>query len=126
MSTNPSLPASTGKIETIAWVAMRISGIALVLLLFGHVLIQDVLVGVQRIDIDYVAGRWASPFWRIYDFLLLALAFTHGMNGLRRVLNDYIHPPRSRRLLNGLLLGFWLVVTLIGGIAIIGGVRSVP
>ena len=126
MSTNPSLPGSTGKIETIAWVAMRISGIVLVLLLFGHVLIQDVLVGVQRIDIDYVAGRWASPFWRIYDFLLLALAFAHGMNGLRRVLNDYIHPPRSRRLLNGLLLGFWLVVTLIGGIAIIGGVRSVP
>jgi succinate dehydrogenase / fumarate reductase membrane anchor subunit len=126
MNTNPSLPGSTGKIETIAWVAMRISGIALVLLLFGHVLIQDVLVGVQRIDIDYVAGRWASPFWRIYDFLLLALAFTHGMYGLRRVLNDYIHPPRSRRLLNGLLLGFWLVVTLIGGIAIIGGVRSVP
>jgi succinate dehydrogenase / fumarate reductase membrane anchor subunit len=69
---------------------MRYSGLLLIPLAWGHVLIQDVLVGVHRIDLDYVAMRWAMLGWRVFDFLLLAFAFAHGMNGLRQVLNDYI------------------------------------
>jgi succinate dehydrogenase / fumarate reductase membrane anchor subunit len=83
-----------------------------------------VLVGVHRIDLDYVAMRWASLAWRVYDFLLLALAFAHGVNGLRQVLADYIHDEVMRRKIAWGLFVFWLALSLIGATAIIGGVRS--
>jgi succinate dehydrogenase / fumarate reductase membrane anchor subunit len=102
---------------------MRYSGLLLIPLAWGHVLIQDVLVGVHRIDLDYVAMRWASLGWRAYDFALLAFAFAHGVNGLRQVLNDYITSEKARRRLAWFLLAFWLLLSLIGAVAIVGGVR---
>ena len=110
-------------LESVAWKWMRYSGLLLIPLAWGHVLIQDVLVGVHRIDLDYVAMRWASLGWRAYDFALLAFAFAHGVNGLRQVLNDYITSEKTRRWLAWLLLAFWLVLSLIGAAAIVGGVR---
>lgn len=108
--------------ESRAWMFMRYSGILLIPLVWGHVLLQDIIVGVHKIDLDYVALRWASVGWRIYDTLLLAFAFAHGANGLRQVLNDFIHSDQGRKLVNWGLFLFWLIITAIGGIALIGGV----
>lgn len=110
--------------ETTAWLFMRYSGILLLPLVWIHVLIQDVLVGVHAIDLDYVALRWATLGWRIYDIALLAFAFAHGMNGLRNVLNDYVRGHRTRRALDWILLLGWLVISAIGAVAIVGGVRA--
>lgn len=110
--------------ESIAWRWMRYSGLLLIPLAWGHVLIQDVLVGVHKIDLDYVAFRWASTGWRVYDFLLLAFAFAHGVNGLRQVLNDYIRKDRTRVITTWLLFLFWLTLSAIGAVAIIGGVST--
>lgn len=109
--------------EGLAWKWMRYSGLLLIPLAWGHVLIQDVLVGVHQIDLDYVALRWATLGWRVYDFLLLAFAFAHGVNGLRQVLNDFIKNKGTMRLVSWLLLVFWLVLSLIGAMAIVGGVQ---
>ncbi len=115
--------AVPGSFESIAWKWMRYSGLLLIPLAWGHVLIQDVLVGVHSIDLDYVALRWASLGWRVYDFLLLAFAFAHGVNGLRQVVNDYIRKDSTRRIVTWMLFGVWLILSLIGAIAIVGGVR---
>lgn len=112
--------------ESAAWKWMRYSGFLLIPLVWGHVLLQDIIVGVHKIDLDYVALRWASVGWRIYDTLLLGFAFAHGTNGIRQVLNDFIHKPEKRRLLNWGLFIFWITITAIGGIALIGGVRPIP
>ena len=117
-------PKVTINYETLAWKWMRYSGLLLIPLAWGHVLIQDVLVGVHQIDIDYVAMRWAMLGWRVYDFLLLAFAFAHGVNGLRQVIRDYVHKEQTMRAISWLLLGFWLIISAIGAIAIIGGVRQ--
>lgn len=109
--------------EALAWLFMRYSGILLIPLVWVHVLIQDVLVGVHAIDLDYVAMRWATLGWRVYDIALLAFTFAHGMNGLRNVLNDYARGPGLRRALDVALLLGWLVISAIGAVAIIGGVR---
>ena len=45
--------------------------------------------GVYRIDFNYVAQRWASPFWQFWDLALLWLAQLHGGNGLRTIIDDY-------------------------------------
>ncbi len=106
-------------LETVAWRWMRYSGVLLIPLAWGHVLLQDVLVGVHAIDIDYVVMRWASLGWQVYDILLLAFAFAHGMNGLRQVLYDFIHSPGGRRTVNWIVLIVWAIVSAIGAVAII-------
>ena len=122
--TNPSraarpLPEASGR-ERFWWYFMRLSGLALVLLLLGHMFIMHVLVELTGGEIDFavVQSRWGTPFWRIYDLLLLVLAFVHGINGARIVISDYVSNPTGRRLLIGLfaVLGtIWIVL----GIAII-------
>jgi succinate dehydrogenase / fumarate reductase membrane anchor subunit len=110
--------------EITAWKWMRYSGLLLIPLAWFHVAIQDVIVGVHRIDLDYVQMRWASVAWRTYDFALLAFAFAHGVNGLRQVLFDYVRGEQNRRRLSWALLIFWFILSLIGAAALIGGVRS--
>jgi succinate dehydrogenase / fumarate reductase membrane anchor subunit len=123
---NPRAPVRVRKnYETIAWRWMRLSGFLLIFLAFGHIILQDVIVGVHKMDLDYVALRWASVGWRIYDALLLGFAFAHGVNGVRQVMMDTIVNPKARSILNWGLLLFWLVVTGIGAVALIGGVRTV-
>ena len=99
---------------------MRLSGLALVFLALGHMFIMHVLVELTggEIDFAFVQSRWGTPFWRIYDLLLLLLAFVHGANGARVVIGDYVANRTARSLLIGFLLvvsGIWLVL----GIAII-------
>jgi succinate dehydrogenase / fumarate reductase membrane anchor subunit len=111
-----------GRWENRIWMLMRLSGLLLIPLVWIHVLIQDILTGVQGINLDYISLRWASLGWRIYDGALLSFAFAHGINGLRQVLEDYVHKERTRRGLRIALFAGWLAVTALGGIALIGGV----
>ena len=116
--------ATPRNFETIAWLFMRYSAILLIPLAFGHIILQDVIVGVHSIDLNYVDMRWSLVAWRIYDAALLAFAFAHGMNGLRQVLMDYIRNERLFRLVSWGLLILWLAITVVGSIALIGGVRN--
>lgn len=110
--------------ENIAWRWMRYSGVLLIPLVWIHILLQDVIVGVHRIDLDYVAARLAMTGWKIYDIALLAFAFAHGMNGFRQVLFEYIQKPGVRRFLSWALLAGWFVISAIGAIAITMGART--
>jgi succinate dehydrogenase / fumarate reductase membrane anchor subunit len=117
--TNPSRaarpkPEGSGS-ERLWWYFMRISGLLLVLLALGHMFIMHVLVELtgNEIDFAFVQSRWGTPFWRIYDFALLVLAFVHGANGARIVIADYVANRTLRGLLVGLLIGLagiWLVL----------------
>ena len=102
---------------------MRYSAFLLIPLAWGHVLIQDILVGGHGIDLDYVALRWSMIGWRIYDFCLLSFAFAHGINGLRQVLFDYIQSAeKSGTWVAWGYSAFWLLISAVGAVAIIGGV----
>ena len=50
-------------------------------------------------------SRWGTPFWRIYDLLLLVLAFVHGANGARVVIGDYVANRTARSLIIGIAAG---------------------
>jgi succinate dehydrogenase membrane anchor subunit len=110
--------------ESTAWKWMRYSAILLIPLAWIHVALQDVIVGVHQINLSYVAARWALLGWRVYDFFLLAFAFAHGVNGLRQVLRDYVKSETAMNRISWILLIFWAVISLIGVVAVIGGVRS--
>jgi succinate dehydrogenase / fumarate reductase, membrane anchor subunit len=121
---NPSraarpLPEASGR-ERFWWYFMRLSGLALVFLALGHMLIMHVLVELTggEINFAFVQSRWGTPFWRIYDFLLLVLAFVHGANGTRVVIGDWIANRTARSLLIGILL-FVSALWLLLGMAVI-------
>lgn len=110
--------------ETWMWLFMRWSAILLIPLVWIHVLLNDVLFGVHRIDLGYVELRWALIGWRVFAFGLLAFTFAHGMNGLRTVMQDYVHSTHWRRRFNRIIFGMWVVWTVVGTVAIVGGVRT--
>lgn len=105
--------------ELYAWLFMRVSGLLLVVLVLGHLLIMNILDGgVQRINFGFVAGRWASPFWQVWDLLMLWLAQLHGANGLRTVINDYTRKDTTRLLLKVALYTASTLVIALGTLVI--------
>ncbi|MCJ7621919.1 MAG: hypothetical protein MUO76_00320 [Anaerolineaceae bacterium] len=125
-STTPSRHVKVARgFDQTAWKWMRYSGLLIIPLAFFHIVLQDVIVGVHAIDLDYVAKRLSMLGWRIYDAFLLIFAFGHGVNGLRQILMDFVHEPRRQRLINILLLIFWATISMLGAVALIAGVRSV-
>ncbi len=106
---------SSSPVEKFWWSFMRVSGIAIVPLVFGHLAIMHVVQGVFDITaaqnvtgtlavngeiggvpsaVEFVYHRWSYAaggvfIWRIYDLFLLVLVVLHGFNGLRYVLTDY-------------------------------------
>lgn len=102
-----------GGFELWSWLFMRVSGVVLLVLAVGHVLIMHVLdEGVSRVDFGFVQARWQSPFWRAWDWALLVLALIHGINGLRVIVQDYVRWPGARLAVNMLfsVVGFGLFV----------------
>jgi len=105
--------------EMYAWIFMRMSGLLLIVLVLGHLLIMNVLDGgVQRIGFGFVAGRWASPFWRTWDLMQLWLAELHGINGLRTIINDYAERDGTRFWLKMLLYTSSFLVLVLGTLVI--------
>jgi succinate dehydrogenase / fumarate reductase membrane anchor subunit len=101
------------------WMFMRVSGIVLLFLAVGHVLIMHVFdEGVDRVNFAFVALRWQRPFWRTWDWLMLSLALIHGINGLRVISLDYIRRPGIRIAVNGFFAILGVAIFALGSIVV--------
>jgi len=70
--------------EMYSWLFMRLSGAVLVVLVIGHLFVNLMVGdGISALDFGFVAGKWASPFWQVWDLAMLWLAMIHGSNGVR-------------------------------------------
>jgi succinate dehydrogenase / fumarate reductase membrane anchor subunit len=108
-----------GGFELWAWLFMRISGLLLLLLAVGHVLIMHVAdEGVDRVDFAFIATRWGSPFWRVWDWALLVLALIHGINGLRVIVLDYVRPVGLRFAINMLFYVTGFILFILGTVIV--------
>ena len=93
--------------EKYGWMYMRLSGVVLVILIFGHLFINLWAgEGIKAINFAFVAGKYATPFWRVWDGLMLWLALIHGTNGMRTIVNDYVERKALRR---ALVIALWAV-----------------
>jgi succinate dehydrogenase / fumarate reductase membrane anchor subunit len=75
---------------------------------------MHVILGVDAIDFAIIAQRWESPFWRLYDLFLLIFAWLHCTNGVRVVLDDYVHPQGWRTLAKSALYLTSFVIIVLG------------
>ncbi|MDO8586493.1 MAG: succinate dehydrogenase, hydrophobic membrane anchor protein [Armatimonadota bacterium] len=111
-------PASGG-FELYAWFFMRVSGILLILLALGHFGYMHLLNGVEKIDYEFVARQYRTPFWKTYDLLLLSLALVHGANGARTLIDDYIHARGWRALFLAALYTASFFFLVVGALVIV-------
>jgi succinate dehydrogenase / fumarate reductase cytochrome b subunit len=150
---NDSTPAvsaknSGSKIERFWWSFMRVSGLLIVPLVFGHLAMLHIVQGVFDITLaghtvvgtglinesgtatEFVAHRWGTltntvTIWRVYDIALLALVTLHGFNGLRYVLTDYtMESPLLRRAMVYLTIIGGVVLLGVGGAALLGSIDN--
>jgi succinate dehydrogenase hydrophobic anchor subunit len=63
--------------------------------------IPDVLVG------------WSNGFWQIMQITILFFVGTHGMNGIRVVLEDYITKPFWKGLVRFVIFALWAIMLLL-------------
>jgi succinate dehydrogenase hydrophobic anchor subunit len=89
--------ATRSNYELYGWVFMRLSGVLLLVLVFGHLFVNLVTgQGIKGVDFAFVAGKWSNPFWQVWDLAMLWLAMLHGTNGVRTIINDYADRDTTR------------------------------
>ncbi|MBI1281989.1 MAG: succinate dehydrogenase, cytochrome b556 subunit [Anaerolineaceae bacterium] len=135
-------------IERFWWRFMRVSGIIIIPLVFGHLAMMHIIQGVFDItaaghtvvgttvanasgtSVEFVADRWGFllagvAVWRVYDFALIALVVVHGFNGLRLVLTDYtsFSPFLKRASVYLCVIGAVILLTL-GCLALLSTIDS--
>lgn len=109
------------RFETVVWYGMRLSGLALFVLVLTHYLILHVLYDPADQTASWIAEvRWSSTFWRVFDWSMLMLVLFHAFMGMRVVIGDLVGGRPAAVLRYGLyglalflfLIGTYVVVTL--------------
>lgn len=119
--------------EYLMWIFTRISGLSLILLALiglagafwmGARTQMDVgalmrwtffpnTYHVVNSDIPDIDLGWASAYWQIMQMLIVFFAATHGVNGLRMVIEDFTRPSWLQILVRGLLFLFWIFALIV-------------
>lgn len=129
MTTHGALSRSRSRFELYMWFFTRVSGL-LMLLLGAYSISYANLIGGRGLMDAGAQTRWAffpisfhvssskveltpnfqNAFWQFYSLLLFIFAATHGANGIRVILMDYVRRPVLLAWLNALLFILWLSV----------------
>jgi succinate dehydrogenase / fumarate reductase, membrane anchor subunit len=98
---------------------MRVSGIALLFLALGHLVIMHLVNNVEIIFYRFVAMRYATPFWKTYDLAMLWLGLVHSLNGARTIIDDYVLKSGWRIAASACLASVGLVFLALGSLVIL-------
>lgn len=119
--------------EYVMWIFTRISGIALFVLAAIGIISAFVLGARTQVDLptlmrwtffpnpnhvinsnipDVTLG-WANGFWQVMQILIVFFGATHGFNGLRVVIEDFVGHSIVRPFLRGLIFLLWIFSLII-------------
>jgi succinate dehydrogenase / fumarate reductase membrane anchor subunit len=116
-----------GLFELYAWFFMRVSGVILLATTVFHLMYMHFVIpgGVTGIDQALIIARWSDPvwgvFWRTFDLLLLIFGLSHGSNGIRGLLNDYVRDEGRRIVAKTVLAIAYFVLLMMGMVIIFSG-----
>ena len=105
--------------ELWSWYYFRISGVLLLFLALGHVYVMHIATPIEQVNYAFVATRYARPFWRTYDLILLLLAMSHGVNGAGIIIHDYVRARSLRIFAFSMLYSAALIFTVLGALVIL-------
>lgn len=112
-------PRPVGGLELYTWFFMRISGVLLLVLALGHLAVMHLINSVDVVNYDFVARRYATPFWRTYDLTMLWLALLHGLNGMRILVDDYVTAKGWRVFSLSILYTIGFIFLIMGSLIIL-------
>jgi succinate dehydrogenase hydrophobic anchor subunit len=100
--------------ESWSMLATYITAILLVFVLTLHLLLESPLTGKSLDDtLTFGAATNNMVYYQVVFGLLLFAAIIHGLNGIRAIAVEWLHPKRFRLLLNLIivaLMAFFLAV----------------
>ena len=120
--------------EYILWIFTRLSGLALVILSITGV-IGAMILGARKeldlpallrwsyfpnpnhvinSDIPELAPNWENIWWQTLEMVIVFFGVSHGMNGLRNVIEDYLSPSLWQTVLRWLVLILWVFFVVAG------------
>jgi succinate dehydrogenase / fumarate reductase, membrane anchor subunit len=130
-TTRPRPVQPAWSFEYIMWFFTRISGLAMYLLALTGVVGALIMGARTQIDLPTLmrwsffpnryhveaylgdATAWVTAWWQAMQILLIFFACTHGFNGLRMVIEDYIGRTYWRPLLRSLVFLLWLAMLVV-------------
>jgi succinate dehydrogenase / fumarate reductase, membrane anchor subunit len=104
----------TGSFERTAWLFTRISAVVLLFMALFHLVYMHLALGMDAISFQLIAFRWQSLGWRLFDLGLLVFGWLHGANGMRIVIDDYVHSRAGRIVAHSLLFAVTATVIVLG------------
>ena len=126
-------PPSGPSFEYLMWIFTRISGL-LLLILAGFGMAMAFYMGARtqmdvgtlvrwtffpnpnhviNSEIPDVTLGWANAYWQVMQMLIVFFGVSHGINGLRVVIEDYMGQSWWRPYMRGLLIFLWLFILII-------------
>jgi succinate dehydrogenase / fumarate reductase membrane anchor subunit len=111
-------PRPASNVELYSWFFMRISAVVLFFMAVFHLVYMHIFLGLDAITFDLIAQRWTSPGWRLFDLFLLTFGWIHGTNGIRIIVDDYVHPQGWRVLTKSVLYVLAFILIVLGGYVI--------
>lgn len=63
---------------------------------------------------------WANGFWQVMQMLIVIFGATHGYNGLRVILEEYLHGSVLHMFVRMLLFVLWVFILIVGIYVILG------
>jgi succinate dehydrogenase / fumarate reductase membrane anchor subunit len=107
------------RVETWAWYAMRVTGVALFVLALSHFSITHFIFDPAHQTAEWIAqNRWSESFWRAFDWLMLMCVLIHSFLGMRTVTQDVIRAPRARMIALSALYLTGLILFVLGSLVV--------
>jgi succinate dehydrogenase hydrophobic anchor subunit len=128
-----TVPRRALNLEYVMWVFTRLSGAALIILgligmmgglYLGARLQMDMATlmrwtffpnpnHVVNSNIPDVNLGWTSMYWQVMQVLIVLFGVTHGFNGLRVVIEDYVRNKRVQWVLRAVIAVLWVGVLFV-------------
>ena len=105
---------------SLAFVLHRVSGVALLVYLFFHILSITKANTVDPTSYDLMIRRFQEPDFKVGEVLLYGALLFHGINGIRILFVDFaIGPTRFHKKL------FWAFAVLIAALLVVGAIPMI-
>jgi succinate dehydrogenase hydrophobic anchor subunit len=105
--------------RTASFILVRVTGLALTVLVLGHFTLTHIVHDVADTNSAFVAKRWGSALWVIWDWLMLAAALAHGAAGVWIAIDDYTPAAAQRARRRSILLGLSALALALGTLTIV-------
>lgn len=120
MTNNNTQPeySTLRNVGSFPWIMQRVTAIMLLVLLALHFWVTHYADPNEIIDFNVVKIRLQAFLFLVVDFLLLAAALYHGINGMRNIALDFEGGRKMHKIITGLSVILFVIFMAIGTYAL--------